>query len=65
VQIRLAKRDSGLRALVLPVNTEGGNDFYLFVDENYDPIVRCTPTGYCEWNDGSAPVPGIGYINQN
>lgn len=62
VQVRLARRNSGLAAIVLPVTTSGGNVSYLFVDENYQPIVRCPSYRFCEWNDGTAPAPQDGLI---
>lgn len=55
-QVRLRKTGSGLQAVSLAATADGGNLSYLFVDENYQPIVRCLPYGYCEWNDGSSPV---------
>lgn len=60
-QIRLRHTGSGLYAMRLP--EEAFSDFtpvHLFVDENYEPIVRCLGYSGCWWNDGTEAYNGGG-----
>jgi hypothetical protein len=55
-QVRVVRRDIGLFAVNVPsVQLVDATQTHIFVDEDYQPIVRCVPYGYCEWNDGTAP----------
>jgi uncharacterized protein (DUF2141 family) len=63
VQVRLARRDSGLYAVMLAGSYTDESVYKLFVDEAYNPIVRCSPYVGCEWNDGSELQPVFGGVS--
>lgn len=62
-QVRVRRSDTGLIAVILPeAYISDAVLVHLIVDENYLPIVRCSPYNGCEWNDGTAaPYYGSGY----
>jgi hypothetical protein len=62
-QVRLRRSTAGVFIVHLPnLSAQEFGNVHMFVDEDYQPIVRCG--SFCEWNDGTKPdysEGGVGY----
>ena len=56
MQIRVRQAPAGLYGISVPVRGPTWQDYYLFVTDDYSPIVRCTSYTNCQWNDGTSAV---------
>jgi len=57
-QVRLNYTGTGLFIVEVSASAPANRPVYIFIDDDYEPIVRCALFESCEWNDGTEPRRG-------